>query len=79
MGEKIWLDLDKYFLLCTAAAPRIYCLTEKTGLQESLSVKHNTERRESVKCDITELMLVTQKHSCTIKWLSHRLMAFVWS
>lgn len=38
------------FLPCTAAVvPKIYCLTEKTGLQDNLSVKHNTKRKESVK------------------------------
>lgn len=38
MSEKLLLDLDSCFLLCTVA-PKIYCLTEKTGLQDSLSVK----------------------------------------
>lgn len=44
------LNLDTCFRRCTAAVvvPKLYCLTEKTGLQDSLSVKHNTERRESV-------------------------------
>lgn len=41
MSEKLLLDLDSCFLPCTVA-PKIYCLTEKTGLQDSLSVK--TER-----------------------------------
>lgn len=63
MGEKLLLDLNKRFLLCTAV-PKIYCLTEKTGLQDSLSVKHNTKRWESVKNIITALMLIMQKHSC---------------
>lgn len=48
MSEKLLLDLDSCFLPCTVA-PKIYCLTEKTGLQDSLSVK--TERRKSVKYD----------------------------
>lgn len=38
MSEKLLLHLDSCFLLYTVA-PKIYCLTEKTGLQDSLSVK----------------------------------------
>lgn len=50
MGGELLLDLDMCFLPCAAAVvPKIYCLTEKTGLQDHLSVKHNTERKESVK------------------------------
>lgn len=47
MSEKLFLDLDSCFLPCTVA-PKIYCLTEKTGLQDSLSVKTEWE---SVKYD----------------------------
>lgn len=52
MGEKRWLDLDKCCLLCTAAAaPEICCLIEKTGLQDSLSVKHSREIKMSKICN----------------------------